>query len=361
MAERDKLNISFHNLKEIKAIQQIKKFKIAVRNTLGLKQLDDWIYNLNIGNVMHLSLMSADELQPIENMTPQAAKHSQINSVAGSTTRYRLQSALELEQASRDGLASKQDREDLKQQEKNLFETSHDLCKDAMLEKIVLISVAYFCIATEMRFIIQKQKQQKSLQKKDSEMYHAKALHICSLFLPKECPLVQHITQSYNKNYLKDKPEFNLERYLTEELGIDLSEEGGANGGAESASNERPEFRIEERIVEQPKSKRGEAGQKKSIKDMVEDQLGSRQQRQAVPTVKTQLVVPIQLQTSKHSNGSPGKTATNIDESHRLSSENGQDMDEGTSIVINEPAASKPAKGNNRVKESIAVKKASIN
>lgn len=37
MAERDKLNISFRNLKEIKAIQQIKKFKIAVRNTLGLK------------------------------------------------------------------------------------------------------------------------------------------------------------------------------------------------------------------------------------------------------------------------------------------------------------------------------------
>ena len=97
MAERDKLNISFHNLKEIKAIQQIKKFKIAVRNTLGLKQLDDWIYNLNIGNVMHLSLMSADELQPIEHITPQAAKHSQINSVAGSTNQYRLQSALELE------------------------------------------------------------------------------------------------------------------------------------------------------------------------------------------------------------------------------------------------------------------------
>lgn len=36
-------------------------------------------------------------------------------------------------------------------------------------------------------------------------------------------------------------------------------------------------------------------------------------------------------------------------------------MDEGTSIVINEPTTGKPAKGNNRVKESIAVKKASIN
>ena len=30
----------------------------------------------------------------------------------------------------------------------------------------------------------------KQLTKKDSEMYHAKALHISSLFLPKTCPLV---------------------------------------------------------------------------------------------------------------------------------------------------------------------------
>ena len=41
-----------------------------------------------------------------------------------------------------------------KEEKPNQFETSHELCKDAMLEKIVLISVAYFCIATEMRFIM---------------------------------------------------------------------------------------------------------------------------------------------------------------------------------------------------------------
>ena len=54
-------------------------------------------------------------------------------------------------------------------------------------------------------------------------MYHAKALHISSIFLPKQCPLVQHITQSYNKNYLKDKKEFKLEAFL-EELGIKVDE-----------------------------------------------------------------------------------------------------------------------------------------
>ena len=77
---------------------------------------------------------------------------------------------------------------------KNQFETSHELCKDAMLEKIVLISVSYFCIATEMRFLMQKNLSSKStITKKDSEMYHAKALHISSLFLPKNCPLVLHV------------------------------------------------------------------------------------------------------------------------------------------------------------------------
>jgi len=41
---------------------------------------------------------------------------------------------------------------------------------------------------------MQKQENHKNaLTKKDSEMYHAKALHISSLFLPKHCPLVMHV------------------------------------------------------------------------------------------------------------------------------------------------------------------------
>lgn len=73
---------------------------------------------------------------------------------------------------------------------------------------------------------------------------------------------------------------------------------------------------------------------------------------------KAQIVVPVQLQASKHSPGSPGKTPNNHDESQRLSSEN-NDMDEGTTVVTHEPA--KASKMNNRVKESLAVKKACIN
>jgi len=35
----------------------------------------------------------------------------------------------------------------------NKLDPTHEFNKDAMLEKIVLIGVAYFCIGTEMRFL----------------------------------------------------------------------------------------------------------------------------------------------------------------------------------------------------------------
>ena len=40
---------------------------------------------------------------------------------------------------------------------------------------------------------------------RDSEAFHAKSIHIAGQFLPKECPLVDYIINSYQKNYLKDK------------------------------------------------------------------------------------------------------------------------------------------------------------
>ena len=123
-------------------------FKMSVRNVLGLRHADDWIFKLNIGNVMHLSLMGSDELN-------------------------------------------------------SKLESTHELGKDSMLEKIVLVAVSYFCIGTEMRFLMQKQCA--NISKKESEVFHAKALHIATLFLPNECPLVNHIVNSYIKNYIRDK------------------------------------------------------------------------------------------------------------------------------------------------------------
>ena len=69
-----------------------------MKTILGVKDQDDWIFNLNIGNVMHLLPMSLEEL--------------------------------------------------------NLYlDNSHELSRDAMLEKIILLTVSYFCVGTELRFL----------------------------------------------------------------------------------------------------------------------------------------------------------------------------------------------------------------
>jgi len=75
-----------------------------------------------------------------------------------------------------------------------------------LLEKIVLLVVSYFCVGTEIRFISAKVKDTK-IERKDSDMWHAKALHTASAFLPSDCPLTQHVNSSYKKHHLKPKLE----------------------------------------------------------------------------------------------------------------------------------------------------------
>ena len=93
------------------------------------------------------------------------------------------------------------------------IDNSHELSRDAMLEKIILLSVSYFCVGTELRFLSSSNPSSKekapsktygdmsSLEQKysksDSEMYHAMALETGGTFLPSECPLVSHIIMSY--------------------------------------------------------------------------------------------------------------------------------------------------------------------
>lgn len=52
----------FATVREITVLKDNKKFKINVRNSLGVKDHNNWIYNLNIGNVMNLTPMNSDEL-----------------------------------------------------------------------------------------------------------------------------------------------------------------------------------------------------------------------------------------------------------------------------------------------------------
>ena len=128
-----------------------KRYKINVRNTLGVKDHNNWIYNLNIGNVMNLTPMNSDELN-------------------------------------------------------TQSDVYQELSKDTMLEKIILYVVAYFCVGTEIRFQATKMEKKASPQEYikvwSSEMWHGKSLQIACMFLPEDCPLVDHIIKSYKKHYI---------------------------------------------------------------------------------------------------------------------------------------------------------------
>ena len=119
-----------------------------------MKDHNNWIYNLNIGNVMNLTPMNSDEL----NSQP------------------------------------------------DVFQ---ELSKDTMLEKIILYVVAYFCVGTEIRFQATKMEKKESPQEYfkvwSSEMWHGKSLQTACLFLPEDCPLVDHIIKSYKKHYIGEK------------------------------------------------------------------------------------------------------------------------------------------------------------
>ena len=75
-----------------------------------------------------------------------------------------------------------------------------------MLEKFILYVVAYFCVGTEIRFQATKMEKKESPQEYikvwSSEMWHGKSLQVACIFLPEDCPLVDHIIKSYKKHYI---------------------------------------------------------------------------------------------------------------------------------------------------------------
>ena len=120
-----------NNIKKIKNIH-------STRNILGVIKNDDWLNLFNIGNIMFLYAMSYDDL-------------------------------------------------DLDSDPK------YELLRDAIIEKILMFTVAYFSIANELRFL--------NNNNDNGTYYHSKAVEISCLFLPSSCPIVKHYVNTYYKYY----------------------------------------------------------------------------------------------------------------------------------------------------------------
>lgn len=119
--------------------------KLDLRSVLGVQHYNDWIYSYNIGDLMVVEPLEMAELK--SNMGLQV-----------------------------------------------------ELTRDMMLDKVCILAVAYFCVATEIRFL-NNQHGASGGKEREGEAWHAKALRVVKDFLPLECPLANHIKQSYTRNY----------------------------------------------------------------------------------------------------------------------------------------------------------------
>jgi len=120
-----------------------------MRVLLGYLNQNEWMYLLNIGNIMQITPLTIHDL------------HSK--------------SDIEIE-----------------------------LARDSIIEKISYLAVSYFCVSTELRFLVNL-KDNPNIDpvqvRAESEFWHGKALEISCTFLPSESPLVSHIYKSYDKHH----------------------------------------------------------------------------------------------------------------------------------------------------------------
>jgi hypothetical protein len=75
---------------------------------------------------------------------------------------------------------------------------------------VSFLVVGYFCLSTELRFIIQLKDEISSFdpgcfdidrRQKESEFWHGRSLETAIKFLPSDCPLLNHVLLSFQKHH----------------------------------------------------------------------------------------------------------------------------------------------------------------
>lgn len=131
-----------------------KKQKVAdMRHVLGFLNQSEWIISLNIGNIMQISPVQLEDMIALRR-------------------------------------------------------NEQELDRFAFLETVSFLCVGYFCVSTEIRFIIQLKEEISSFanfdiakKTQESELWHTKSLEVACSFLTSDCPLLNHILLSYQKHH----------------------------------------------------------------------------------------------------------------------------------------------------------------
>ena len=77
-----------------------------------------------------------------------------------------------------------------------------EITRESFLENLSVVIVSYFCVSTEMRFLLNARgaylkPEVKKERELESEYWHAKSLEMACTFLSSECPLLNHVLLSY--------------------------------------------------------------------------------------------------------------------------------------------------------------------
>ncbi|CAD8108515.1 unnamed protein product [Paramecium sonneborni] len=144
-----KLN-SQHNDKSLK--QSISK--LYQRSMIGLLNENEWLISFNVSNIMHIRLLTYEEV-----------------CLKG--------------------------------------EILYEFSQKVLTEKLILLSMAYFSLASETRYLKNEQK---------SQFYHLKSIYIVSDVLPDNSPYLDHLIQSFCTHYQQQ-----LETILEEQSFVDQS------------------------------------------------------------------------------------------------------------------------------------------
>jgi len=130
-----------------------------MKNLLGYLNQSEWIYSLNIGNIMQIAPLTMQDFMSVASIELELSRE------------YVLEKVILFQ-----------------------FNTILQLC---------FLAVSYFCMGTEFRFLHQLQEMlgEHVYTRRDSEYWHGKAVEIAISFLPSESPLVSHILMSYEKHH----------------------------------------------------------------------------------------------------------------------------------------------------------------
>lgn len=146
-------------------------------------QKDDWIKLLNIENIMYLSALNYDDL-------------------------------------------------DLESDPK------YELLRDSILEKVIMLSVSYFCLSNELKYL----SKDKNNNNTNGEYYLYRAVNLSVIFLPASCSIIRHYINSYYKNYGQGMDVIPEGEIIDYKINIIKKEVDETDGDEKNKKNEQKDF-----------------------------------------------------------------------------------------------------------------------